>query len=75
MKVCNTFISIKYRNISFYFHFRLILIQIQAIKGKGISFRVSAQSDIQTNADYRVPSTKEIANILTWIVKRMTDIE
>jgi len=45
---------------------------MKALKGKAVTFRVSNQPEIITNADYRVPSTDVVAKILTWIVKRLT---
>lgn len=45
---------------------------LQALKGAGMSFRVSAKPDIETHADYRVPSMKTITWILQWLQQTMT---
>lgn len=49
-----------------------ILIEFQSLKGLGMSFRVSAKPDIETNADYRVPSTKTVSLILQWLQSTMS---
>ncbi|XP_037902817.1 probable trehalose-phosphate phosphatase 2 isoform X2 [Hermetia illucens] len=36
-------------------------------KGVGKSFRVSTDGEIQTNAEFRLPSTKEVTLLLKWI--------
>ncbi|KAG4080618.1 hypothetical protein HA402_006219 [Bradysia odoriphaga] len=40
---------------------------MKALKGKGMTFRVSASAQIKTYADYRVPSTKTVSYLLQWI--------
>jgi len=40
---------------------------MRSLKGKGISFRVSPNPEIETNADFRVPSTKTVSLLLQWI--------
>lgn len=40
---------------------------MRALKGKGLSFRVSANPEIETHADFRVPSTKTVSLLLQWI--------
>lgn len=42
----------------------------QALKDKGMTFRVSDSPTIKTYADFRVPSTKTISHILQWLVDR-----
>lgn len=46
----------------------------QALKGAGLSFRVSSRPEIETNADYRVPSTKTISLILQWLQDNMNQV-
>lgn len=50
------------------------MLKIQALKGTGLSFRVSSRPEIETNADYRVPSTKTVAHILQWIQDSMNQV-
>lgn len=42
---------------------------LQALKdvGAGLTFRIATSPEIQTNADYRIPSTKYVTAILQWI--------
>lgn len=40
---------------------------MRALKGKGISFRVAKNPDIETHADYRVPSTQSVSMLLQWL--------
>lgn len=37
-----------------------------------MSFRVSPNAEIKTHADYRVPSTTTVAQILQWILATMS---
>ncbi|XP_031623221.1 trehalose-phosphate phosphatase B-like isoform X2 [Contarinia nasturtii] len=47
---------------------------MHALKGAGLSFRVSSRPEIETNADYRVPSTKTISLILQWLQDTMNQV-
>ncbi|XP_055298974.1 uncharacterized protein LOC129566773 isoform X2 [Sitodiplosis mosellana] len=47
---------------------------MKALKGDGLSFRVSKRSEIETYADYRVPSTKTISLILQWLQDNMNQV-
>lgn len=40
---------------------------MRALKGKGMSFRVSKNPEIETYADYRMPSTKSVSMLLQWL--------
>lgn len=39
----------------------------QNVKGKGVSFRVSDITAIQTQADYLLPSTNTVTLLLNWM--------
>lgn len=68
-----------------YIHFRRVIkllarhrneinwhLHLQALKGAGMSFRVSSNPDIETHADFRVPSMKSITSILQWLQRTMS---
>lgn len=40
---------------------------MRALKGVGLTFRISSLPEIETNADYRIPSTEFVTAILQWI--------
>lgn len=42
-----------------------------AIKGFGRSFRVSKDANVQTNADFRIPSVKSVYYMLKWIERKV----
>lgn len=42
-----------------------------AIKGFGRSFRVSKDENVQTNADYRIPSVQSVYYMLKWIERKV----
>lgn len=52
----------------------MIFFQWQALKGDGLSFRVSSRPEIETYADYRVPSTKTVSLILQWLQDTMNQV-
>lgn len=47
-------------------------LHLQALKGTGMSFRVSSNPDIETHADFRVPTMKSITSILQWLQHTMS---
>lgn len=44
---------------------------MRALQGVGRSFRVSAKEDVQTYADYRLPSTRAVSELLEWVEKAL----
>lgn len=54
--------------VYFFFSFK------QSLKGASLSFRVSSHPEIETNADYRVPSTKTISLILQWLQDTLNQV-
>ncbi|KXJ74000.1 uncharacterized protein LOC109409179 [Aedes albopictus] len=44
-----------------------------AIKGFGRSFRVSKDANVQTNADFRIPSVTSVYYMLKWIEQKVRD--
>lgn len=44
---------------------------MRSLQGKGRSFRVSVDAAVQTYADYRLPSTQTVAELLQWIEKAL----
>lgn len=44
---------------------------MRSLQGVGRSFRVSANAALETYADYRLPSTKEVSQLLEWIEKAL----
>ncbi|XP_055549609.1 uncharacterized protein LOC129732617 [Wyeomyia smithii] len=45
---------------------------MKAIKGFGRSFRVTTKADVETNADYVIPSVRSVYQMLKWIEKKVT---
>lgn len=44
---------------------------MRSLQGVGRSFRVSTNAELETYADYRLASTKEVAELLQWIEKAL----
>ncbi|XP_053697542.1 uncharacterized protein LOC128744506 [Sabethes cyaneus] len=45
---------------------------MKAIKGCGRSFRVTTKANVETNADYVIPSVRSVYHMLKWIEKKVT---
>ncbi|EDS32887.1 trehalose-6-phosphate synthase 1 [Culex quinquefasciatus] len=45
---------------------------MQAIKGSGRSFRVSKDPQVETHADFRIPSVDAVYQLLKWLEKKVT---
>lgn len=43
---------------------------MRALHGKAVSFRVSSAADIETSADFRLPSTENVHQMLQWIASK-----
>jgi len=44
---------------------------MKALQGMAVTFRVTSSQNVQTYANYRLPSTDSVVTMLKWIVKRL----
>lgn len=43
---------------------------MELLQGSGISFRVTSNSNIETNATYKIPSTESVTKLLQWVDRK-----